>query len=117
MKSLTLIPQSGEYDALVNRVIDGDTLEVFLLVPIKVRINGIQVAEKKTEKGKSAAAILKPIEKTVVRLTMHGTEKYGRTLAAVKSDTLGDIAAWLIGQGMGVPWDGRGARPVGSEEP
>ena len=117
-RTLTLIPETGFLDAVVNRVVDGDTLDVFLLVPQRVRLFGVQVAEKNTDKGKVVIARLKDaLEKQFVALTLHGHEKFGRLLADVKSDQTGDLAKYLIEHELAVAWDGQGKRPFGQAAP
>lgn len=117
MKTLTLIPGAGELDALVDHCHDGDTMTVLLFVPLVVRMDGVQAAELSTDKGKLAAkALADKAAHQVVTLTLHGREKYGRMLARVRLADGTDLSDWLIAQGLGVKWDGRGPRPFGKEE-
>lgn len=116
MRTLDLIPKTGQYDALVNRVRDGDTLDVCLLVPVTVRVFGIQAAELRTDKGKLVADVVRGrLEKQIVTLTLHGTDKYGRTLAEVSVNGK-DLGAELLAEGLAVAWNGQGPRPVGQSD-
>ncbi len=118
MKTLTLIPDTGELDCLIERVVDGDTLDVQLFVPLRVRLHGVQVAEKSTEKGKRVISLLADrLTKQTATLTLHGREKFGRHLASVRMQDGTDLAEWLIGLKLAVNWDGRGPRPVGGMRP
>jgi endonuclease YncB( thermonuclease family) len=84
MNTLTLIPESGQQDAILHHVVDGDTFDVFLLVPVRVRLHGVQVAEKSTDKGKLVAAALRDrLTDKRVSLTLMGRDKYGRMMAKV----------------------------------
>ena len=118
MKTLTLIPETGELDALVSRVVDADTVDVCLFVPLRVRLVGIQAAESNTVKGKLAAKTLADrVTQQVVTLRLEGKDKYGRALAKMRTADGRDMADWLIGLGLAVPWDGRGIRPAGQNAP
>lgn len=118
LKTLDLIPARGTFDALVDRVHDGDTLTALLLVPVVIRMDGIQAAELSTEKGKVAAKTLSDrITKQLVTLELRGKEKFGRTLAKIRMADGRDAGEWLMSLGLAVPWDGRGVRPVGKEQP
>lgn len=41
-------------DAKLTRILDGDTVEVTITIPFRVRLLGVDVAEKNTELGKRA---------------------------------------------------------------
>lgn len=114
MKTLTLIPEQGELDCLVSRVVDADTVDTYLLVPLRVRVAGIQAAESNTEKGKLVKAkVSDRLDKQLVSLTLKGRDKYGRMLAGIRMPDGLDLAEWLIGLGLAVPWNGHGPRPAG----
>ena len=118
MRTLTLVPERGLYDAIVERVIDGDSLVCHLLVPITVRLDGIQASERSTEKGKMVKKTLSDrLSKQVVTLELKGKEKFGRHMAKVSIDGIPDVGQWLIGLGLAVEWDGQGPRPVGGLRP
>lgn len=117
MKTLTLIPDTGELDALVDRVLDGDTYDVLLFVPLRVRLYGVQAAEKSTDKGKAVKkAVEEQIGRQIVALTLRGRDKYGRHLASVKCGEI-DLAEALKAAELAVSWDGKGPRPVGGMPP
>ncbi|HYE20996.1 MAG TPA: hypothetical protein VEA69_21295 [Tepidisphaeraceae bacterium] len=118
MKTLELIPSHGEFDALVTRVVDGDTIDCALLVPIRIRLAGIQTAERNTDKGQLVKRMVSDrLTKQVVGLQLRGSEKFGRHLAAIAMPDGVDLGEWLIGLGLAVKWDGKGPRPVGSLSP
>ena len=115
MKTLPLFPpESGDMECLVDRVVDGDTFDVCLFYPVRVRLWGVQVAEKNTEKG---AAIMKSLAERlthqVVGLKLRGRDKYGRMLASIAT-AAGDLAGQLVQDGAAVAWDGTGPRPFGT---
>lgn len=119
-----------EYQATINRVIDGDTLEVSidlgfsLTATCLLRMFGINAPElhgKSAEESKSARAAKDYLESLVITkivrvVTAKPKEKYGRYLATV----------WLLGKGMqeksvnqmmvdaghAKEWDGKGDRPA-----
>jgi endonuclease YncB( thermonuclease family) len=41
-------------DAKITRILDGDTVEVSVTIPMRIRLLGVDVAEKNTELGKKA---------------------------------------------------------------
>jgi endonuclease YncB( thermonuclease family) len=118
VKTLTIIPERGELDCLITRVVDGDTFDVALFVPLRVRLHGIQVAESNTDKGKLVIKKLTDrLTKQCATLTLKGREKFGRMLGSIRMEDNRDVAEWLIGLGLAVEWDGKGPRPVGMIEP
>lgn len=62
-------------------------------------------------KAKAKLEEVLPIH-SVVRLTSTKTEKFGRWLADVTLSSGESLAAYLIKEGYGLPWDGSGKRPV-----
>ncbi len=118
MKTLTIIPETGEFDCLIERVVDGDTFDVLFFHRQRIRLRGVQAAEKSTVKGKMV--IEKLTDLLAMRpgtATLHGTEKFGRMLASIKMEDGNDLAEWLVASGLAVKWDGRGPRPVGQRRP
>lgn len=118
-----------EYQATVNRVIDGDTIEVsvdlgFSLVwTTPVRLYGINAPEtnSKSPMERAAAMVAKTylianIEGKEVRVkTVKPKDKYGRYLAEVWQT--GGLQAQSVNQAMidlelAKPWDGAGEKPV-----
>jgi endonuclease YncB( thermonuclease family) len=111
-----LIPETGTLDCLVDRVVDGDTLDCLLFIPVRVRVIGMQAAETSTVKGKLVKkTVADRLTKQICTLTMHKKDQYGRALADVQMPDGKDLAQWLIAQELAVPWNGTGPRPVGSE--
>ena len=122
-----------EYNAKVEKVLDGDTVDLTIDLGFKVlyqhscRLYGINAAEHGTEAGDAATAFLKgllPVGQAVVVQTFKDkTEKYGRVLAVVvlpplkakKGAVEGPLVTvneQLVAAGHAKVWDGKGARPV-----
>lgn len=106
--------------ALVNAVIDGDTIAVSarawpgIEAVGLVRVIGIDTPElhgrceqerAAAQAARDAAAALAPVGATVV-LSELGTDKYGRILARVRLADGRDLAAVLLAEGHGRPYDG-----------
>lgn len=82
------------YHALVERVVDADTVILFLDLGFRVyhrvtvRLTGVFAPELKTSKGKaSAAAVKKAIEGKYVIATTRRWDRYGRWLAELTDET------------------------------
>lgn len=110
------------YQATVEKVVDGDTLDLQVDLGFgvftrqRVRLLGINAAEHNTPEGKKAIAFVQTwvVEHGpafTVRTSKDKKEKYGRYLATILSDT-GELGQALVDAGLAVPWDGSGARPV-----
>lgn len=109
-----------QYAVKVNRVVDGDTLDVDIdlgfnvkLSGKRLRIKGVDCPERNTIEGSNAKSFTvlwtisqmnnnKPI---LVSVESHKGDKYGRILASVWSDGQ-DLAQQLILAGHGVPYSG-----------
>jgi micrococcal nuclease len=109
-----------QYTVTVNRVIDGDTLEVDIdlgfnvtLTGKRLRVAGVDCPERNTPEGKlakfftkewvnSAIHSNKPV---LVKIEAHKGDKYGRILGGVWVDGK-DLAQQLILNNHGVPYDG-----------
>lgn len=116
-----------EYQAHIARVIDGDTVDVMVDLGLRVhcaarlRLNGLNAAEKNTAAGKDALAYLAALLPADTLVTIRTfkepstgddqTEKYGRWLADIQLGTV-DVNAELIETGHALPWDGKGQRPT-----
>lgn len=81
---------------LVTRVIDGDTLD--LADGRRVRLININTPEKKERGHDEALAFLQKLENTSVEIDIRGTEKYGRTLGALYTDTYVNLE--IVRQGL-----------------
>jgi endonuclease YncB( thermonuclease family) len=121
-----------EYHAIVDRVVDGDTIDVTIdlgfhtHIKTRVRLEGINAPESRTrdleEKERGLAAKARLIEileynKNHCILRVSGLGKYGRALATVFVDslsplngedgiTLVDVNKRLIEEGHAVGYDG-----------
>lgn len=115
-------PTKGNQTLVVLRVIDGDTCEAAYLVPVTLRIAGINAPEKNTAAGKKAKLALEAyLAPGLARTwTLTGKERWGRILADTQI-TQGQETAWLstrlVNDKMAVPWDGRGPRPKAADLP
>lgn len=118
-----------EYQATVNRVIDGDTIEVTIDLGFSfkwstpVRLYGINAAETNSKDAaeRSQAQLAKSylvtsvLGKTVRLQSVKPKDKYGRYLAEVW--LTGGLQAKSVNQMMVEmklvkPWDGQGEKPV-----
>lgn len=110
------------YQATVDRVVDGDTLDLRIdlgfsvFTTQRVRLLGINAAEHNTDMGKKATAFVEAwvVEHGptfTVRTHKDQKEKYGRYLALILSGA-SDLGEALLDAGLAVPYDGNGPRPV-----
>jgi endonuclease YncB( thermonuclease family) len=110
----------GPVPARVERVIDGDTLDVRAAiwldqwVSVRVRIDGVDAPEMRgscaAERSRAAEArayLARRLMGTEVRLTAIAYDKYGGRVRAMVSDATGDIAAALIAKGYARAYHGR----------
>lgn len=106
-------PKSGKQVVLVDSVRDGDTVKAFFLVPASIRLYGINAPEIDTDQGKVArdalAAMVPAGSRTEIELIGH--DKYGRTLAKIRTRDGGDASAWMVAAGHAKEWDGKGPKP------
>jgi endonuclease YncB( thermonuclease family) len=103
----------NRYYAQVLRVIDGDTFEALVDLgfgisqKFKVRLDGIDTPEVKTDAGKKAKEFVRQlIEGKEVTLIEGGTEKYGRALAKVELVDGRDLTRYLVEQNVGIEYHG-----------
>lgn len=109
---------SYTYAATVERVVDGDTLDVSLDLGMRVhlrtrlRLEAIDTPERgqdgHTEAAVAVAALIAPSDSKVI-VTTRKPDKYGRALARVTLPDGRDLADTLIAHGHGQPYHG-GAR-------
>ncbi|MGQ0740780.1 MAG: thermonuclease family protein [Alphaproteobacteria bacterium] len=110
---------AGPVSARVERVLDGDTIEVTATiwleqsVNVRVRIDGVDAPELKSEcaeereRALAARAFLaRRIEGAQVTLSRVAYDKYGGRVRASVSDRDGDIAGAMIAQGLVRPYRG-----------
>lgn len=113
--------RSYEFWATVIKVIDGDTIDLlvdagfFVGIQIRVRVKGIDAPEVTTPEGRAVRDLLRttlPVgTPAFIRTTKVAGDKYGRWLAELTFDSIGELSAWMIAEGHAVPYDG-GARPA-----
>lgn len=109
----------GPVAAEVERVVDGDTLEVRALIwlgqslNVRVRIEGVNTPELKgrcpeeTRRAQAARAYLvQRLGGAEIRLTSIAYDKYGGRVRAAVSDNAGDVATALIAKGFARPYHG-----------
>lgn len=79
-------PQTAEFEGVVLRVSDGDTLLVRVEgKEIKVRVYGIDAPEKKQAGGEAAKEFLEEMLLTQrVKLNVIDTDRYGRSVAIIR---------------------------------
>lgn len=87
------VPEQGTQTLIVLRVIDGDTAEAAYLVPVVLRVKGINAPELRDKGGKEAREALdKLVGGKLLPANLFGREKYGRVLADFY---LGKDQGWL----------------------
>ena len=109
----------GPVKAHVERVLDGDTLEVTAIIwldqtlTIRVRIDRIDTPELEArcadERHKALAArdfLVRRIEGAEVRLSQIVYDKYGARIRAAVADARGDIGQALIAAGLARSYQG-----------
>lgn len=100
------------YDAIVERVIDGDTIDVHVDLgfdiwhSVRLRLSDLDTPEVGTPEGKAAKTYVKDaLEGECVTIVTHKTDKYGRYLAEVfiRGNSFNKS---LIDLGFAKPYDG-----------
>jgi micrococcal nuclease len=100
------------YNAIVERVIDGDTVDVHIDLgfdiwhSVRLRLSGLDAPEMATDAGKTAKRFVKDaLEGESVTITTSKTDKYGRYLAEifVRGNSFNKS---LLDLGFAVPYDG-----------
>lgn len=112
-------PTKGHHAGMVLRVIDGDTVEIAILVKRTARIHGIDAPEKNTEAGQRSAEALKSMLRgtNVTNMRFRGTDKYGRLLVDVQNADGWWVSYLMTLTGHAKPWDGHGPKPRAVEKP
>ena len=114
---------SGPYSAVVERVVDGDTLAVRVRiwvgqdVGVLVRLRGIDAPELRgrcdsetRRAGEAAMALGRLVAEVTVRLSqVEGDKYFGRVVADVTTASGEDVADMLLADGFARAYDG-GAR-------
>jgi endonuclease YncB( thermonuclease family) len=114
----------GPVAAKVERIIDGDTIQVQATIwlgqsiTIRVRIDGIDAPEpdgRCAEERRLALLardyLAKRVERTPIKLTHIAYDKYGGRVRATVSDAKGDVGAALINAGLARPYHGERRAP------
>ena len=104
-------PRSGEEKVLITRVIDGDTVEFCWLIPCRGRIRGINAPEMTGEGRADGLAARRFLEGLlpadgVAKATIHGTDKYGRTLIDLETTCGEMVSEIMLVHGHAVPYSG-----------
>jgi micrococcal nuclease len=115
---------AGPVPATVERVIDGDTIEVRAHIwlgqtlAIRVRIDGVDAPEMKArcaEERTMALAARDFLEKRLagadITLTRVVYDKYGGRVRAKIADSAGDVATALLAAGLARPYHGERREP------
>lgn len=115
---------SGPVTADVQRVVDGDTIEVRAAIwldqslEVRVRIDGVDAPEMKSrcaeERRRANAArdyLVRRLASAQVRLTSVAYDKYGGRVRASVSDASGDVGAALIAKGFARAYHGERRQP------
>ena len=101
------------YYTKIDKVVDGDTCDVFIDLGFsvwhkeRVRLAGIDTAEKNTPLGKALKEFLiKNLEGKLVKLEVSKPDKYGRYLGKVYLNSEESINDQLIRNGLAKPYGG-----------
>ena len=115
---------AGPVFAVVQRVVDGDTIEVRAAIwlgqtlVVRVRIDGVDAPEMEArcaqERKWALAArdyLAHRLDGAAVRLTRVVYDKYGGRVRAEVADAKGDIATDLLAAGLARPYHGERREP------
>jgi micrococcal nuclease len=103
-----------EYYTKIDKVVDGDTVDVFIDLGFsvwhkeRIRLSGIDTAEKNTPLGKALKTFLiANLEGKMVRLQVSKPDKYGRYLGTVfLKDSQVSVNDQLIKANLAKPYGG-----------
>jgi micrococcal nuclease len=103
-----------EYYTKIDKVVDGDTVDVFIDLGFsvwhkeRIRLAGIDTAEKNTPLGKALKTFLiANLEGKIVKLQVSKPDKYGRYLGTVfLKDSVTSINDQLIKANLAKPYGG-----------
>src|SRR5882672_1480203 len=115
---------AGPVPATVERVVDGDTIEVKARIwlgqslTVKVRIDGVDAPELEARCGEERRMALaardylaRRILGAEVTLSRVVYDKYGGRVRAAVADSQGDIAKALLAEGLARPYGGERRQP------
>jgi micrococcal nuclease len=104
-----------EYYTKIDKVVDGDTVDVFIDLGFRVwhkeriRLSGIDTAEKNTPLGKALKTyMVSELEGKIIKLQVSKPDKYGRYLGKIylTKDSIISINDQLIKSGLAKSYDG-----------
>lgn len=104
-----------QYDAIVERWVDGDTVDVSVDLGFKcytrqrLRLNGIDTPERGQTGFGEATAFAEshcPVGSTIRVDTHKGTGKFGRYLADIQTPDGNALIPMMLEAGHGTPYDG-----------
>ena len=111
-----------EYKAKIERVVDADTIDVSIDLGFdvwtrqRVRVAGLNAAEKNTQEGKNAIeyakAVLKHNMEVLLRSHQDKREKFGRYLAEIWITNDESYNEKLLKLGYAVPYDGKSPKEL-----
>ena len=111
------------YYTKIDKVVDGDTCDVFIDLGFsvwhkeRIRLAGIDTAEKNTPLGKALKEFLiKNLEGKLVKLEVSKPDKYGRYLGKVYLNSEESINDQLIKAGLAKPYGGDSKVGLWTEE-
>jgi endonuclease YncB( thermonuclease family) len=115
---------AGPVAAKVERVIDGDTIQVQAAIwlgqsiTVRVRIDGIDAPEPNARceeerrlAGLARDYLVRRLARTPILLTHVAYDKYGGRVRATVSDAKGDVGSALIDAGLARPYHGERRMP------
>ena len=105
-----------EYKAYVERVVDGDTVDLTIdlgfhtYVVKRVRLSRINAPERFTEEGKLAKSFVENAlavgMEVVVQTQLDSKDKYGRVLGEIFIDKHFSLNEMMLMNGLAVPYNG-----------
>jgi micrococcal nuclease len=104
-----------EYYTKIDKVVDGDTVDVFIDLGFsvwhkeRIRLSGIDTAEKNTPLGKALKTyMVSELEGKIIKLQVSKPDKYGRYLGKIylTKDSTVSINDQLIKSGLAKSYDG-----------
>lgn len=111
------------YYTKIDKVVDGDTCDVFIDLGFsvwhkeRIRLAGIDTAEKNTPLGKALKEFLiKNLEGKLVKLEVSKPDKYGRYLGKVYLNSEESVNDQLIKAGLAKPYGGDSKAGLWTEE-
>ena len=111
------------YYTKIDKVVDGDTCDVFIDLGFsvwhkeRIRLAGIDTAEKNTPLGKALKEFLiKNLEGKLVKLEVSKPDKYGRYLGKVYLKSEESVNDQLVKAGLAKPYGGDSKTGLWTEE-